>query len=56
MPPERVNKMSQGGKDLSAAKPERESITGDPWGQVQSINKKGGQAETGGGLGTQHGS
>ena len=48
-------KMSQEGEDLSAAKPERGSIKGDPWGQVQSSKKKMGQTETAGGLGSQSG-
>ena len=56
MPPERKRrKMNKEGEDLSAAKPERGSITGDFWGQVQSSNKKGGQTDTAGALGSQSG-
>ena len=56
MPPERKRRqVNKEGGDLSVARPERGSITGDPWGQVHSSNKKGGQTETAGGLGSQRG-
>ena len=56
MPPERKRrKMNKEGEDLSAAKPERGSITGDLSGQVQSRNKKGSQTETAGGMESQRG-
>ena len=41
--------------DPSAAKLERVSTTEDPWGQVQSNKKNGGQAELTNGLGSVHG-
>ena len=47
--------MSQEGKYLLASKPERGSITGDPWDQAQSRKKKLGQAELAGALGSHHG-
>ena len=56
MPPERQRiKTNEERRDLLAAKPERRSTTGGPLGQVQSSNKKGGQTETAGGLGSQRG-
>ena len=56
MPPERMRiKMSQEEEDLSAAKPERGRLRGDPWGQVQSSKKIRGQTGTSCGLESQRG-
>ena len=41
--------------NLLAAKLFRGSVTGDPWGQVQSSKKKKGNAEPADGLGSRHG-